>query len=705
MLGDGAGLRGFDFGRLAGVDTLGMNAAYSRWDLIGWRPTHYACLDDALIDAHHNEIARLMAEGRVRSAFLTRRFLHHHPEAERDPRFQFLDNFIAEWRLTLGSIHRPEFKELSLLRGDDPSNVATGVLAVQYGARLGYNEIGLIGIDLDEASASTRRDEAPLRVEGATFRNESDAFDDYRGKSQAFHSLSPDIDEGELHVEAFRTLRDEFASASVDCTLFNLSPSSRLSAHAILPFRPVGQFLEEPALSAVVVPVTKGEREQLVSNLWLWSQPSFAPFFGPPPARRPVLAFIFNNADAAEASADVKSALARLPRLRSCFSEVRFHNLELSGHADRYERDDRRPAGEQGRRAGPNNMFFGGMAAVRDLPGYALWLETDCIPIRPNWLGRVNDMLSCGEQPWVMGSIYRGTDPLGRREQRHINGNAIYACGQPEFQQFLDKVWRPALVKLVRSRPELAFDCLLETMFELSDSMNAHDPTWKLLQSVAHRFRHADYIQNIVDSGASASSKGDQLKMILRDCPDTYIVHSRRIAAASAQMRHDAGSADIVSIARMLKSESPQHVSLPQAGAAPQTPVGAARSFSVLPSPAVLRALSDFPRWAVARLMKKKVAVMAALGAGVAGVTAALLVSPWALFAAFSLVLLAGLIATGLLLSAYVTTRLDEIERLQGPKLFDFRDRYKPDTGAIGADAMCHTGGLFERIRPDAAEE
>ncbi len=39
VMGNGPSLKGFDFTRLNGVTTLGMNAAYRYWDQIGWYPT------------------------------------------------------------------------------------------------------------------------------------------------------------------------------------------------------------------------------------------------------------------------------------------------------------------------------------------------------------------------------------------------------------------------------------------------------------------------------------------------------------------------------------------------------------------------------------------------------------------------------------------------------------------------------------------
>ena len=103
VIGNGPSLRGFDLTRLANIDTVGMNAAYRHWERIGWYPTHYACLDDEMIDTHHAEIARLIDEGLCETAFLSGQFLFHHPQAADDDRFVFFDQFDRYWFEQRGS--------------------------------------------------------------------------------------------------------------------------------------------------------------------------------------------------------------------------------------------------------------------------------------------------------------------------------------------------------------------------------------------------------------------------------------------------------------------------------------------------------------------------------------------------------------------------------------------------------------------------
>ncbi len=63
ILGNGPSLKGFDFSKLNPFETFGMNAAYRYWDRIGWRPTHYSCLDLVVGMSHMEGIRKLIREG------------------------------------------------------------------------------------------------------------------------------------------------------------------------------------------------------------------------------------------------------------------------------------------------------------------------------------------------------------------------------------------------------------------------------------------------------------------------------------------------------------------------------------------------------------------------------------------------------------------------------------------------------------------
>ena len=454
VLGNGPSLKGVDLADIA-YDTLGLNAAYRHWRRIDWRPTRYACLDDALIDTHADAILDLVEEGRIASFFLSGRILERRPELRDAPRVRFLDEVVPHWFLSRGEGAGLAFQDVAAFRSAEPNLLTTGAYAARYGAALGYATIDLFGMDLSYAPLQRAEpvDGIRLRVVETPDRNPNYYFDDYQREGDEFHVPNPDGHDGALHVEAFRAMRDDFVREGVRTRVFNANPDSPLSGQAIFPHRPAKSALGAPALSALVVPATQAETQQILDNLWLWAQPAFFPFLGGPPNRPPALVFVFNNAAAAEARGQIERFLEGEPALLACFGEVRFVDLELTGDADLYSRDNAATPGAQGLRAGPNNLFFGAMEAVADLPGHAFLMETDCVPLRPHWLGQASNLVSADDTPWVVGAMYSGDDPIARRDMRHANGNALYASGDPGFQRFLRTVWKPRLADLSPKGP------------------------------------------------------------------------------------------------------------------------------------------------------------------------------------------------------------------------------------------------------------
>ena len=58
---NGPSLRGFDFAcKLKGYVSFGMNLAYRYWDVVGWYPDYYSCLDRVVGMAHLEDIERLV---------------------------------------------------------------------------------------------------------------------------------------------------------------------------------------------------------------------------------------------------------------------------------------------------------------------------------------------------------------------------------------------------------------------------------------------------------------------------------------------------------------------------------------------------------------------------------------------------------------------------------------------------------------------
>ena len=541
ILGNGPSLKGIDLKKLSQHHTLGMNVAFRYWHKIDWRPTYYACLDDALIDTHKAALRALIEEERIERFFLSGRFLEHYPEFASHPQIDFLDSFVPHWFNVRGKELGLDFTPHVAFETDRPSLLTTGSYSVRYGAHLGYETIALLGIDLtycDLPEAALNADGRLVMVETPK-SNPNYFFDEYQQAGDEFNVANPDSHSVELHLTSFIALRDDFDRQNLPVALYNTSQDSKLYSECILPYRALTQFDSSLQLGQLVIPFTEQETDQILNNFWLWSQTAFSPYFGAPPAEKPGLIFVANNASAAQHEKRIRKAWAQFPKLQRYFKAPEFFDLNLAGDRDLYQRENTGRTTAEGWRAGPNNMFFGALDLVSQRAGYTLYMETDCVPVRPDWLRTLSQTVPTTTRPWVIGSLYLGPDPLGKRDQRHINGNALYATHDPEFLEFITTTWQPKLREFIETTPELPFDCLLEALFVASDSTRPEsDPYWPELQSVAHKFQYSVGIANLTSEGPSTNEViGRRLQYLLGKNPELSLVHSRLLAEGIAALK------------------------------------------------------------------------------------------------------------------------------------------------------------------------
>ena len=533
VIGNGPSLRGFDFHKLSPFPTLGMNAAYRYWDRINWYPTHYCCLDSELINTHHIEIKRLVEESLVQSAFVAGNFFELHPECISDSRYISLDQVVPYWFAQRGKqIGRP-FIEHIAFKTVDASKITTGAYSVRYAAFLGFPKIALIGIDLnyveliDEAK---EKDGIALVIKETPKYNPNYFFDDYQRVGDTYNIPNPSVHKGNLHLESFRVLRDDYYNMQFPVRIINCNPDSLLNEQAIFPYEPQQLILGGSKLGSILVPCNASEVEQILANLKLWAQPGFAPYLGPVPKFRPKLIFVFNNKTAQTQSERIDHAISEFD-LAKFFSDVEFHFLDLYGECDLYVRTYDKPVGLQGYKAGPNNQFFASMKVIQDKGYYTFLIETDCIPIRPDWLRILCNTVDNAEPFWIMGSPYRGIGTLTKKFSRHINGNAIYAAGDKQFQKFIDEFWRPNHERIVSHLDNrIAYDCSLEMTFYEAKSDVEDDMVWRKWKDVAHLIRYTTLLQNISAKKDIDHAHPDLVHDILKHSPYTLFIHSQAVA-------------------------------------------------------------------------------------------------------------------------------------------------------------------------------
>jgi hypothetical protein len=574
VIGNGPSLRGFDFRRLNGQAVLGMNAAYRYWQEINWYPTFYCCLDDELVATHWRQIIDLVRSGRVKKAFVSGSLAEYDPSVLGDERFVLLDQFIDYWYRMRGKANGLHFYDSTFFASSQPSKLTTGSHSVRFAAHLGYKEICLLGIDLryvETIPEAEQVGEIALRIRETPKHNPNYFFDGYQQAGDRYNIPNPKSHLGDLHFASLRVVRDDFAGLREAPRVVNCNAASRLFDERLFPYLHVDRAINDRPLSSVVVPTTLKERDALLNQMWLFQQDAFSP----DPVedfQKPDLAYVFNSGDTSSLEEELRQSFNGSDRLKQAFREPIFVNLGLSGERDQYIRDYTKPAGRFGYKAGPNNQFFETLGRFA-LSGHFMFLmESDCLPIRRGWLGKLQNLLRNSERFWILGSGYRGKATIDESYKLHINGNAIYAAGDLEFQVFVESFWQPELERLVSANPLIAYDCALEMLIGEASSRSPGNPTWRLTQEIMHLLRYSDFIQNRSGNADFWDTPQDLVRYLNRDSVETCFLHGKPIAEAVAAMRKNGDAPD------------PYALKMPRL--APPTMVGAPKvNGQLIPSP------------------------------------------------------------------------------------------------------------------------
>lgn len=104
VLGNGSSLKDFDFKRLQGFDTIGMNVAYRYWNRIGWYPRYYTCLDAVVGLAHKEAIGRLIRESHmngIRYFVLRQNLVDDLPDVTDHPRVMVFEDMQESFSLLI----------------------------------------------------------------------------------------------------------------------------------------------------------------------------------------------------------------------------------------------------------------------------------------------------------------------------------------------------------------------------------------------------------------------------------------------------------------------------------------------------------------------------------------------------------------------------------------------------------------------------
>lgn len=529
IAGNGPSLREVDFTDLQFMDWLGMNAAYRYWDRINVYPTIYSCLDKVVIKSHASEILRLYSERKVNKFFLVKDILEELPGFPQDDRVFFLED-MAQSTVKGTEIFKTAFSDKK----------TTGSWAVRFAIFLGYREIYLSGIDASYVETIKEAQHTgsglELKIASQVSKNPNYFFDDYQKKGDVYQVPNPAQHYGNLHLQSFEALNVDISRLGLDISIFNTAIGSQLHRLGVYEYKSLKEALNRPALQAVAVPLTTGEVPQFIRNLALWDSPAFHPLrLDSPLMGRIALHLFFDGEYDTSIVASVSKAFSATKWVSRIFSGIKITFLAIPTALNHYIRDPK--CVSIPRKMGPNLHFLAMMRKCRNYC-YTQLLETDCVPAKADWLTDLNSTCTRQGPFWVAGAYL---DELGNVTpcfSLHINGNALYATGDPGFIDFLQEVFEPALHYLIFKNQDfsLAYDCLISRLIThvLSSSVQCSgvkpDPILvkfhSAVQANLDRFRFVRLYKNIshVDGDLSDTALLGMLDS------EAVIIHSRRLS-------------------------------------------------------------------------------------------------------------------------------------------------------------------------------
>lgn len=184
------------------------------------------------------------------------------------------------------------------------------------------------------------------------------------------------------------------------------------------------------------------------------------------------------------------SAFNSLPtNIQKCFSSANVRFSRLTDDDDKYLTGSRKMF---------EYMLNGWLGMLE--PYYVLYMEPDCLPVRPNWMMVLDALTRWPVSPfWIKGSIFRGNaNAISNRivyNLFHVNGNGIYNLGDPSFRHFYFDMVRPYVAKYYN---EGAYDTdIFKFLLDLGN--------YNYARQVAHMFQFTDAIQNMWHSNYSIS--------------------------------------------------------------------------------------------------------------------------------------------------------------------------------------------------------
>ena len=291
----------------------------------------------------------------------------------------------------------------------------------------------------------------------------------------------------------------------------------------------MNQSVHQRQLDAVVIPTIPQEVDGIIKNFEHWNNPKFMPYAIMPTQPKVDLVFVYGQQPESQVIERIKQAFKANGLVNQSFRNLHFLNAGLteeeniysSSYIGKSKRKYVKLSPKFGYKAGPNHVFLFLIEQLHHY-NYIFLMESDCQVIRRNWLHKANELCANSEPFWVKGSIYRGLSLLQVNSRYHLNGNAFYATGNEEFQEFICLEFKKYLKTLVKHDPIQAYDTAMSVY--LADPENL-----AFTQKNYQYFTYTDFIQNYGGDPSITGGDYPNIWEIRKNHPDTFVVHGKKI--------------------------------------------------------------------------------------------------------------------------------------------------------------------------------
>ncbi len=500
---------------------LGMNAAYKFWNEIRKYPKYYACLDPVVIKSQYQGICQLLSHSPIERYFLHDAILEVAPEIAGDNRITLLSSFLNMESPVLPVSKVSEIKQ------------TTGALATRFAIESGETKLLLIGIDcnyvgvIEEAAQGSGYE---LIVQKTVKSNPNYFFDDYQQMGDKYQVPNPPVHSGNLHLQSFVCLHNDLMASGIDVSIYVGAADSLLHKYSVFPYLNYWTSMHKRRLQCVAVPLTTKEIDGFLYNVEKWLSPQLKPSLT---FRKhgTTLHLFFDFKEDASVVKRLNDFVASHPEIYSYFEDVRLTFFNFPNDINYYIKNTGEAPNRFCSKSGPNIFFLSMMRHCRNYE-FTMQMESDCMPMRAGWLDAADNLLDGGaEDAWTIGPGYFGPMKLDSSYRSHINGNAIYYTGSRQFQEFLRNEFLPLLQDFISGGVnDLAYDTMLSLAYANIGLLSRNRQ--QILLRASSKFRRSNFCLNLGGRIENSEPFAGDLRELLKENPDSYIVHGRAVVDA-----------------------------------------------------------------------------------------------------------------------------------------------------------------------------